>query len=217
MLCKKIVNFFSLLSHSQETGEERMHITQELLSLVTGLAHYLKILIRIALTGALRLDQEHGVPAALESFLARLDELLSLQGLHDTLDTDAVHGYTSLPCVRGPHEADQAADLCVLCGHTVEDECVRLSIELRWHWACVQCAKCQRGAVKPDGSVPLRRGRCGGPAAQRADHAVCVPQRAARQGGHAVCGLCGGASGAVPAGDAAGAVCVPTVCCAQAP
>lgn len=158
MLCKKIVNFFSLLSHSQETGEERMHITQELLSLVTGLAHYLKILIRIALTGALRLDQEHGVPAALESFLARLDELLSLQGLHDTLDTDAVHGYTSLPCVRGPHEADQAADLCVLCGHTVEDECVRLSIELRWHWACVQCAKCQRGAVKPDGSVPLRRG-----------------------------------------------------------
>ena len=93
MLCKKIVNFFSLLSHSQEMGAQRMHITQELLSLVTGLAHYLKILIRISLTGALRLDQEYGVPAALESFLARLDELVTLQGG----DTDTVHGYTSLP------------------------------------------------------------------------------------------------------------------------
>lgn len=155
MLCKKIVNFFSLLSHSQETGEERVHITEELLSLVTGLAHYLKILIRISLTGALRLDQEHGVPAALESFLARLDELVSLQGMHDTLDTDVVHGYTSLPCVRGPPEADQAADLCVVCGYTVEDECVRWGTSLRWHWACMQCAHCQRGVLKPDGSVPV--------------------------------------------------------------
>jgi hypothetical protein len=35
-----------------------MGMTQELLALVTGLAHYLKILIRIALTGALKLDKE---------------------------------------------------------------------------------------------------------------------------------------------------------------
>ena len=33
-------------------------MTQELLALVTGLAHYLKILIRIALTGALKLERE---------------------------------------------------------------------------------------------------------------------------------------------------------------
>lgn len=154
MLCKKIVSFFSLLSHTRETGAERLHITQELLSLVTGLAHYLKILIRISLTGALRLDQEYGVPAALESFLARLDELVTQQGLHDTLDTDTVHGYTSLPCVRGPPETDAASDLCVLCGYTIEDECVRLGIALRWHWACMRCSGCQRGTLKPDGSVP---------------------------------------------------------------
>ena len=55
MLCKKIVNFFSLLSHTQESGVRRLGMTQELLSLVTGLAHYLKILIRIALTSALKL------------------------------------------------------------------------------------------------------------------------------------------------------------------
>lgn len=53
MLCKKIINFFSLLSRTQEM--RKLGITQELLSLVTGLAHYLKILIRIGLTTALRL------------------------------------------------------------------------------------------------------------------------------------------------------------------
>lgn len=60
MLCKKIVNFFSLLSHTQESGVRRLGMTQELLSLVTGLAHYLKILIRIALTCALKLVSAFG-------------------------------------------------------------------------------------------------------------------------------------------------------------
>lgn len=33
----------------------KLGVTQELLSLVTGLAHYLKLLIRISLQGALKL------------------------------------------------------------------------------------------------------------------------------------------------------------------
>ncbi|GAA6027221.1 hypothetical protein JCM8097_002498 [Rhodosporidiobolus ruineniae] len=75
MLCKKVVNFFMLLSHTHETGARKMSITQELLSLVTGLAHYLKILIRIALTGSLRLEREHDNPRAIGLFLGRLDRL----------------------------------------------------------------------------------------------------------------------------------------------
>lgn len=58
LLCKKIINFFSLLSQTQETGFRKMGITEELLSLVTGLAHYLKVLIRISLTSALQLVRE---------------------------------------------------------------------------------------------------------------------------------------------------------------
>jgi hypothetical protein len=54
-------------------------MTQELLALVTGLAHYLKILIRIALTGALKLEREHGVREAMQSFLDKL-HLLAVQG-----------------------------------------------------------------------------------------------------------------------------------------
>jgi hypothetical protein len=55
MLCKKIINFFSLLSKVQDMESKKLGMTQELLSLVTGLAHYLKILIRVALTAALDL------------------------------------------------------------------------------------------------------------------------------------------------------------------
>ncbi|WFD08158.1 Rho-type GTPase activating protein Rga1 [Malassezia vespertilionis] len=162
MLCKKIVNFFSLFSHAQETGAQRMGITQELLSLVTGLAHYLKILIRISLTGALRLDQEYGKPGALDAFLGKLDELVmqlqqapSVGEVHD-VDTDTIHGYSSLPHIRmapGLSAPEAASDLCAQCGHTVEEECVRAGIPSRWHWGCVRCAKCQRGLLKPDGQA----------------------------------------------------------------
>jgi hypothetical protein len=60
MLAKKIVNFFSLLSHTQDVRvNQGSVVTQELLSLVTSLAQYLKILIRVALAGALKLVSEN--------------------------------------------------------------------------------------------------------------------------------------------------------------
>lgn len=58
-------------------------MTQELLALVTGLAHYLKILIRIALTGALKLEREQSVREAMASFLDKL-HLLAVQGGNPT-------------------------------------------------------------------------------------------------------------------------------------
>ena len=185
MLCKKIVNFFSLFSHTQATGARRMGITQELLSLVTGVAHYLKILIRISLTGALRLDQAFGDAEALESFLATLDELVRQQSdaSIDEVDTDTVHGYTSLPRMRSRHGgaggardyADGAAsDLCTQCAKTVEEECVRVRVAHRWHWGCVRCAQCARGVQRPGAG---KRGDVG-PFAGAADNARDVAYRA---------------------------------------
>lgn len=65
MLCKKIINFFSLLSRTGDMEMKKLGITQELLSLVTGLAHYLKILIRLALTSALRLVIKKNTPSCI--------------------------------------------------------------------------------------------------------------------------------------------------------
>jgi len=56
-----------------------MEATQELLALVTGIAHCLKILIKVALTGALALEREQNVREAMPSFLDTL-HLLAGQG-----------------------------------------------------------------------------------------------------------------------------------------
>ncbi|KAH9014744.1 RhoGAP-domain-containing protein [Lactarius hengduanensis] len=74
MLCRKLVDLFVLLSHTQETGTRRVGMTQELLALVTGIAHYLKILIRIALTGALKLGRDYSIGEALQYFLDKLHQ-----------------------------------------------------------------------------------------------------------------------------------------------
>lgn len=171
MLCKKIVNFFSLLSHTQETGARRMGITQELLSLVTGLAHYLKILIRIALTGALKLERDYGNHEAIDWFLdqlAYLAERASVTSsgdeksgsLSDQLVPSEVsmqredgkwYGYNSLPrsTTSSASEGNEGAtDLCVACGETVEEECVRMGISMRWHASCLRCKHCRRKAQK---------------------------------------------------------------------
>ena len=75
LLCKKIVAFFSLLSKTQEAGVRKLGVTQELLALVTGLAHYLKLLIRICLQGALKLEREHKTSDGLQEFLDDLGDM----------------------------------------------------------------------------------------------------------------------------------------------
>lgn len=77
VLCKKTVDLFTLL---QKPNRNAGGMTQELLALVTGLAHYLKVLIRIALTAALKLDREHGKEDSIPLFLDSLNALLVRRG-----------------------------------------------------------------------------------------------------------------------------------------
>lgn len=82
-LCRKLVNFFSMLSQISPHANTIPNM-QELLTQVTQLAHYLKILIRIALTGAIKLDREQNNPRAMTNALARL-HLLSLDNAEPSL------------------------------------------------------------------------------------------------------------------------------------
>lgn len=95
-LCRKLVNFFSMLSQISPSSNGVIPNMQELLTQVTQLAHYLKILIRIALTGAIKLDREQANPKAMTNALARL-HLLSL----DNSDT-AVGKRGDHPDPKGP-------------------------------------------------------------------------------------------------------------------
>ncbi|KAI9778155.1 MAG: hypothetical protein M1839_008364 [Geoglossum umbratile] len=133
LLCKKIVAFFSLLSKTQDTGVRKLGVTQELLSLVTGLAHYLKLLIRICLQGALKLEREKGNVEGLVQFMDSLGDLDAIKEADDSLDfAVGVYGL-----------ADSRSDLCSLCRRPIEEECAKLG-DRRWHLGCMSCSNCVR-------------------------------------------------------------------------
>jgi hypothetical protein len=138
LLCKKIVAFFSLLSKTQETGVRKLGVTQELLSLVTGLAHYLKLLIRIGLQGSLKLERAKHTPDGLFRFLDHLENhLQELKASEEEQSPDLVIGASSL--------ADQYSDCCTACKEPIDDACVLLD-DRRWHIKPphLTCASCQK-------------------------------------------------------------------------
>jgi hypothetical protein len=133
LLCKKIVSFFSLLSKTQDNGSRQLGVTQELLSLVTGLAHYLKLLIRICLQGALRLEREASSSDGLHQFLDDLNDFESYKGDEGLLQVT----------MGGKRLSAKDSDHCAQCGRSVEDECAKNG-DMRWHISCVNCSRCQR-------------------------------------------------------------------------
>ncbi|KAF3940970.1 hypothetical protein ABW19_dt0207827 [Dactylella cylindrospora] len=128
LLCKKIVAFFTLLSKTQETGVRKLGVTQELLSLVTGLAHYLKLLIRISLQGALKLERDFNNIEAFNRFLAELSNLEAAKEAKPTFEVNSAL-------------ADLNSDLCYHCHNTIEDECMQFGM-LKWHLGCFNCTSC---------------------------------------------------------------------------
>ncbi|KAI9650941.1 Rho-type GTPase activating protein Rga1 [Ciborinia camelliae] len=133
LLCKKIVAFFSLLSKTQETGVRKLGVTQELLALVTGLAHYLKLLIRICLQGALKVERDQKDPEGLHQFLDDLDDMDAIKN-----DDRSLEATTGTPGLSAPN-----SDSCIKCQKPIEDECARFQ-ERRCHLTCLQCPNCER-------------------------------------------------------------------------
>lgn len=125
--------FFALLSKTQETGVRKLGVTQELLALVTGLAHYLKLLIRICLQGALKVEREQKNSDGLHQFLDDLSDMEAIK--NDDRSLEATTGTPGL--------AASSSDQCVSCRRPLEDECAR-SGERRWHLACLKCSNCGR-------------------------------------------------------------------------
>lgn len=126
--------FFSLLSKTQDRATRKPGVTQELLTLVTGLAHYLKLLIRICLQGALRIEKESNAPDGLFRFL---DDLSDLEALKVDDNSTTTLQLTSGMSRLSAHDSDQ----CTLCRKPIEDECIK-NDDKRWHLACDNCSRC---------------------------------------------------------------------------
>jgi hypothetical protein len=111
----------------------KLGVTQELLALVTGLAHYLKLLIRICLQGALKVEREQRSSDGLHQFLDDLSDMEAIK--NDDRSLEATTGTPGL--------AASNSDNCTNCRRPIEDECARCG-ERRWHLSCLQCANCSR-------------------------------------------------------------------------
>lgn len=143
MLCKKIVSFFQLLSKTQEVGVRKLGITQELLSLVTGLAHYLKLLIRISLTGSLKLERDRGSNDAVKSYLTTLDSLNQDKTEHLLPTAPSIAPVAADEATRKAQTALSQTDMCHSCCRILEEECA-VCETVRIHLGCLKCSQCGR-------------------------------------------------------------------------
>ncbi|KAG1112877.1 hypothetical protein G6F42_014618 [Rhizopus arrhizus] len=133
LICKQMIRFFQLLT----TPPNETSITQELLSLVTGLAQNLKSLIRIGLSAALNLERECHVENAIPQFLNQLLELekkrVWIAGRYWFKDPPAMSDNT----INSDY-----SNICCQCQSTIQDTDYYASSHLQWHPTCFQCSKC---------------------------------------------------------------------------
>lgn len=147
LLCRKVISFFQLLSTSQDNGIKRLGVTQELLSLVTGLAHYLKLLIRICLQGALKYEREVGSAEGLNQFLGDIGKLDSR--LEAEVDNEAL---TDRDIPFGP-----AADLCAVCRVACEDRSFKRR-DVLIHSQCFKCNECKQDMTESPADAVWNQG-----------------------------------------------------------
>ncbi|CEP10935.1 hypothetical protein [Parasitella parasitica] len=119
LICQQMIRFFQLLTAPPSEAS----ITQELLSLVTGLAQNLKSLIRVGLSAALNLLEKKRVWIA---------------GRYWFKDPPATT------------PATQKSDLCSQCQAIIQETDCYTAQQLQWHPSCFQCSQCQAALNEAD-------------------------------------------------------------------
>jgi hypothetical protein len=131
LLRKKVVAMLLFESEAMDSlpSQENkipQRVTQELLSIAMGVAHYLKLLIRIGLQGSLRLERDKSTSEGLFAFLE------TISTANKMLDRPG------LPEVYG----QQGSDLCQTCGEPINVACIRFE-HREWHTQCFKCDDCE--------------------------------------------------------------------------
>ena len=127
MLCKKIIAFFVAISNRNGSNED---LNKTMLPTVAGLAHYLKILMRVALTTALRLERDHWDTQSLRHLLYALES----HGKNPTLPLSA--------------KVDARGNICIVCQNIIEEDCFAVGLTPRWHYNCLRCNECAKSLRK---------------------------------------------------------------------
>ncbi|KAG7663208.1 rga1 [[Candida] subhashii] len=132
----KIMSYLAVLRKSDHLAKSGS-LSAELLSVITGCAHYLKLLIRIGLHNALKLNRLYGNTTAIDKFLLLTAETESISSLSDERQQlPLINSRLTIPAY--------STDACMSCSKSIERSCFKQGNN-RWHVKCVICSSCGRG------------------------------------------------------------------------
>lgn len=126
-LSAKIMIYLAILRKTSKGSTDAANSQDLILSVVTGLAHYLKLLIRYGLHNSLQYNKTSHTTSALDKFLREVRN-------HESVPLDALNSL-DIPV--------DASDLCFHCQKSIESECVQYQ-DKRWHIDCLHCTKCHK-------------------------------------------------------------------------
>lgn len=132
----KIMSYLAILRKSHQIAASGS-LSSELLSVITGCAHYLKLLIRIGLNNALKLNVVRSDTRAFDDFLLLIHKYADIDPM-DKLAGDARVSIGSRLAIPF-----NATDACRACMKSIEKSCVRYG-DSRWHPKCFECTACHR-------------------------------------------------------------------------
>ncbi|GMM34658.1 GTPase-activating protein [Saccharomycopsis crataegensis] len=108
-------------------------VSKRLISIITGLANYLKLIVTCGLTNVLEYNRIVHSQVATDRFLKEISNHSNI-----TNKTDAFQTISPLVPVS-------STDSCFHCMETIEEQCVRFNKanSMRWHLNCLKCGNCR--------------------------------------------------------------------------
>ncbi|KAF2640977.1 hypothetical protein P280DRAFT_427391 [Massarina eburnea CBS 473.64] len=132
LLCRKIVAFFAVVS-KLTNDKPSIELSKDITSIVTGMAHYLKLLIRISLQTAKSMDPDNK-EAVISGFLGSV-ETITENPMRSELQ--------KLFRLKNYHQS--SADTCSLCAKTVDTiygQGLYWTYSQIYHIDCINCPSC---------------------------------------------------------------------------
>lgn len=124
-LTTKIMIYLQLL-RKLSTPSPTTTVVSSFMSVITGLAHFLKLILRYGFHTALEQNKLSHSSHKLISFLSELEQ-------SEFFDKDPFH-HINIPIT--------ATDNCLNCSKYIQEECIKFQ-ENRWHFDCFECFNCK--------------------------------------------------------------------------
>lgn len=132
-ICGKLMSYLAIL---RKSGQDQSNgWSAQLLSVITGCAHYLKLLIRCGLNNALKLNKILGTTEATSQFLSAVVKYKEFSVDNSPAVIQDIRNRLAV--------LSKATDLCVACSISIEKSCIKHD-NWRWHHKCFECSECHR-------------------------------------------------------------------------